>query len=168
MWCHWWYSRPISWKAKQNVHSCSVKLVQFTTTTGGYFAIHISSQTTKKEVSENPHLRTIPPRKLLSLCNTKTFAPVQSQVLHNSRTWYNRKPFTIVTASIYRLRLTLHWKLFATNPSLQRLGESTQKSIGFRNKVHRKPLVAFWESQQVCVKSYIGNYANFLGFSECH
>jgi hypothetical protein len=57
-----------------------------TTTTGGYFAIHISSQTTKKEVSENPHLRTITPRKLLNLCDTTTFAPVQSQVLHTSRT----------------------------------------------------------------------------------
>ncbi len=51
---------------------------------GGYFVIHISSQTTKKEVSENPHLRTTTPRKLLSLCDTTTFAPVQSQVLHNS------------------------------------------------------------------------------------
>jgi hypothetical protein len=29
---------------------------KFTTTTGGYFAIHISSQTTKKEVSESPPL----------------------------------------------------------------------------------------------------------------
>jgi hypothetical protein len=27
---------------------------RFTTTTGGYFAIQISSQTTKKEVSESP------------------------------------------------------------------------------------------------------------------
>jgi len=138
-----------------------------TTTTGGYFAIHISSQTTKKEVFENPHLRTITPRKLLSLCDTTTFAPVQSQVLHNSQTWYNRKHFTIIIAFIYSLRLTLHRKLFATNPSPQRLGESTQKSIGFRNKVHRKPLAAFWESQQVCVRSYIENHANFLGFSEC-
>ncbi len=138
-----------------------------TTITGGYFAIHISSQTTKKEVFENPHLRTITPRKLLSLCDTITFTPVQSQVLCNSRTWYNRKPFTIVTVFIYRLRLTLHRKLFATNPLPQRLGESIQKSIGFRNKVHRKPLAAFWESQQVCVRSYIGNCANFLGFSEC-
>jgi len=57
-----------------------------TTTTWGYFAIHVSSQTTKKEVSENPHLRTINPRKLLSLCDTTTFVLVQSQVLHNSRT----------------------------------------------------------------------------------
>ncbi len=144
-----------------------ISSIFFTITTWGYFVIHISSQTTKKEVSENPHLRTITPRKLLSLCETITFAPVQSQVLHNSWTWYNHKPFTIVTASIYRLRLTLHRKLFATNPSPQRFSESTQKSIGFRNKVHRKPLAAFWESQQVCVRSYIGNHANFLGFSEC-
>jgi hypothetical protein len=57
-----------------------------TTTTGGYFAIQTSSQTTKKEVSENPLLQTIIPRKFLSLCDTMTFAPVQSQVLHNSRT----------------------------------------------------------------------------------
>jgi hypothetical protein len=89
----------------------------FTTTIGGYFVIHISSQTTKKKVSENPHLRTITPRKLLSLCDTITFALVQSQVFHNSRTWYNRKTFTIITASIYRLRLTLHQKLFVANPS---------------------------------------------------
>jgi hypothetical protein len=128
-----------------------------TTTIGGYFAIHISSQTTKKEVFENPHLQTITPRKLLSLCDTITFAPVQSQVLHNSQTWYNRKTFTIITASIYRLRWTLHRKLFATNPSPQRLSESTQKSIDFRNKVYHKPLAAFWESQQVCIRSYIGN-----------
>jgi len=114
-----------------------------TTTTGGYFVIHISSQTTKKEVYENPHLRTITLRKLLSLCDTITFAPVQSQVLHNSRTWYNRKTFTIITASINRLRLTIHRKLFATNPSPQQLSESTQKSIGFRNKVYRKPLMTF-------------------------
>jgi len=140
---------------------------RFTTTTGGYFAIHISSQTTKKEDSENPQLRTITPRKLLSLCYTITFAPVQSQVLHNSRTWHNRKFFTIVTVFIYHLRLTLHRKLFATNPSLQQLGELTQKSIGFRSKVHRKPLAAFWKSQQVCVRSYIGNHENFLGFSKC-
>jgi hypothetical protein len=128
-----------------------------TTTTGGYFVIRISSQTTKKEVSENLHLRTITHRKLLSLCDTITFAPVQSQVPHNSRTWYNRKNFTIITTSIYSLRLTLHWKLFATNPSPQRLSKSTQKSIGFQNKIYHKPLAAFWESQQVCVRSYIIN-----------
>jgi len=33
------------------------------------------------------------------------------------------------------LRLTLHRKLFATNPSPQRLSESTQNSIGFRYKI---------------------------------
>jgi len=119
------------------------QLVENTTTTGGYFAIHISSQTTKKEVFENLHLRTITPRKPLSLCDTITFAPVQSQVFHNSRTCYNRKTFMIITASIYHLRLTLHQKLFATNPSSQQLSESTQKSIGFRNKVYRKPLATF-------------------------
>jgi hypothetical protein len=59
-------------------------LQKYTTTTGGYIVIQISSQTTKKEVFENPHLRTITPRKLLSVCDTITFAPVQSQVLHNS------------------------------------------------------------------------------------
>jgi hypothetical protein len=58
-----------------------------TTTTGGYFAIQISSQTTKKEISEISLLRTIIPRKLLTFCDTITFAPVPSQVLHNSRTW---------------------------------------------------------------------------------
>jgi len=48
-----------------------------TTTTGGYFAIQISSQTTKKDVSEIPLLQTIIPRKFLSFCDTITFAPVQ-------------------------------------------------------------------------------------------
>ncbi len=139
------------------INNQHLNIFKCTTTTGGYFAIHISSQTTKKEVFENPHLQTITPCKLLSLCDTITFAPVQLQVLHNSRTWYNRKTFTIITTSIYRLRLTLHRKLFATNPSPQRLSESTQKSIDFRNKVYRKPLAAFWESQHVCVRSYIGN-----------
>jgi hypothetical protein len=117
-----------------------------TTTTNGYFVIHISSQTTKKEVPKSPHLRTIIIRKLLTFCDTITFAPVQSQVLHNSRTWYHRKTFLIIIASIYNLRLTLHRKLFATNPSPQRLSELTQKSISFRHKTYRKFLAAFWES----------------------
>ncbi len=134
---------------------CDIWLI--TTTIGGYFAIHISSQTTKKEVSESPPLQTIIIRKLLSFCDTITFAPVQSQVLHNSRTWYNCKTFPIITASIYYLRLTLHRKLFATNPSPQWLSESTQKSISFRYKIYCKPLMTFWESQQVCVRSYIRN-----------
>jgi hypothetical protein len=95
--------------------------------------------------------------QILSFCDTKTFAPVQLQVLHNFRTWHNRKTFPIITASIYCVWLTLHRKLFATNPSPQRLSESTQKSIGFWYKIYRKPLVAFWESQQVCVRSYIEN-----------
>jgi hypothetical protein len=120
--------------------------VEITTITNAYFAIHISSQTTKKEVSESPHLRTIIPRKLLSFCNTITFAPVQSEVLHNSRTWYHRKTFPIITTSIYYLRLTLHRKLFATNPSPQRLSELTQKPIGFRYKIYHKLLATFWES----------------------
>ncbi len=106
-----------------------------TTTKGAYFAIQISSQTTKKKVFESPLLRTIIPRKLLSFCDTITFAPVQSQVLRNSWTWYNRKTFPITTASIHCLWLTLHRKLFAVNPSPQRLSEPTQKSIGFRYKI---------------------------------
>jgi len=106
-----------------------------TTTTGGYFAIRISSQTTKKEVFESPLLRTIIPRKLLSFCDTITFAPVQSQVLRKAKTWYNRKKFPIVTASIHCLRLTLHQKLFTTHPSPQQFSESTQKSIGFQYKI---------------------------------
>jgi hypothetical protein len=57
-----------------------------TTTTGGYFAIQISSQITKNEVSESLLLRTIIPRKFISLCDTITFAPIQLQVLRNSRT----------------------------------------------------------------------------------
>ncbi len=108
---------------------------KLTTTTWGYFAIRISSQTTKKEVSENSLLRTIIPRKLLSFCDTITFTPVQSQVLRNSGTWYNHKTFPIITASIHCLWLTLHQKLFPTHPSPQRLSESTQKSIDFRYKI---------------------------------
>ncbi len=128
-------------------HTCDWDLLfEFTTTTNGYFAIHISSQTTKKEAPESSHLRTIIPRKLLTFCDTITFAHVQSQVLHNSRTWYHRKTFPIITASIYNLRFTLHRKLCATNPSPQRLSELTQKPIGFRYKIYRKLLAAFWES----------------------
>jgi len=104
-------------------------------TTGGYFAIQISSQTTKKDVSEIPLLRTIIPRKFLSFCDTITFALVQSQVFRNSRTWYNRQTFPITIASIHCLQLTLHRKLFAVNPSPQRLSEPTQNSIGFRYKI---------------------------------
>jgi hypothetical protein len=70
--------------AYASIDRCSTPLS--TTTTGGYFAIQISLQITKKDVSEIPLLRTIIPRKLLSFCNTITFAPVQSQVLCNSRT----------------------------------------------------------------------------------
>jgi len=112
-----------------------LKLFTNTTTTGGYFVIQISSQTTKKNVSKISLLRTIIPRKFLSFCDTITFALVQSQVLRNSRTWYNRKTFLITTASIHCLRLTLHRKPFTANPSLQRLSEPTQNSIGFRYKI---------------------------------
>ncbi len=102
---------------------------------GGYIAIQISSQTTKKEVSKNSPLRTIILRKLLSFCDTITLAPIQLQVLRNSRNWYNHKTFPIITASIHRLRFTVHRKLFAVKPSLQPLNESTQKSISFRYKI---------------------------------
>jgi len=97
----------------------------FTTTKEGYIAIQISSQTTKKKVSENPQLRTTISRKLLSCYETITFAPVQSQVLRNSRNWYNRKTFLIIISSIHHLQFPVHQKLFATNPSLQRLSKST-------------------------------------------
>jgi hypothetical protein len=80
-------------------------------------------------------LRTTIPRKLLSFCDTIAFAPIQSQVLCNSWTWYNHNPFPIITASIHYLRLTLHRKLFARNPSSQRHSELTQKSIGFQYKI---------------------------------
>ncbi len=96
-----------------------------TTTKEGYIAIQISSQTTKKKVSENPQLRTTISRKLLSYYETITFAPVQSQVLRNSRNWYNRKTFPIIISSIHHLQFPVHRKLFATNPSPQRLSEST-------------------------------------------
>jgi len=137
-----------SWKSSQGLDTSSGKWKEImegiqsgisqsviTITTGGYFAIQISSQTTKKDVSEIPLLRTIIPRKFLSFCDTITFAPVQSQVLRNSRTWYNRKTFPITTISIHCLRLTLHRKLFAANPSSQRLSESTQNSIDLRYKI---------------------------------
>jgi hypothetical protein len=77
------------------IYSLWMLMDKFTTTIGGYFAIRISSQTTKKEVSKTPLLRTIIPHKLLSFCDTITFVPVQSQVLCNSRTWYNRKTFRL-------------------------------------------------------------------------
>ncbi len=90
-----------------------------TTTKEGYIAIQISSQTTKKKVSENPQLWTTISRKLLSCYETITFAPVQSQVLRNSRNWYNCKTFPIIISSIHHLQFLVHWKLFATNPSPQ-------------------------------------------------
>jgi hypothetical protein len=111
------------------------KFASNTTTTWGYFVIQISSQTTKKDVSEISLLQTIIPCKFLSFCDTITFVPVQSQVLRNSRTWYNRKTFPTTTASIHCLQLTLHRKLFAANPSPQRFNELTQKSIGFRYNI---------------------------------
>jgi hypothetical protein len=50
--------------------------------------------------------------------------------------------FPIITASIHCLWLTLHWKLFATNSSLQRFSESIQKSIDFRWQLGSTTLVA--------------------------
>jgi len=91
------------------------------------FANHNSSQTLKLLRYHNIHTRTIAsPSQLPNL--------IQSQNL------------LIIIASIYCLRLTLHQKLFATNPSPQQLSELTQKFIGFRYKIYRKPLAAFWES----------------------
>jgi hypothetical protein len=69
-----------------NNHQTHDQCLKCTTTTWGYFAIQISSQTTKKDVSEISLLRTIIPCKFLSFCDTITFVPVQSQVLRNSRT----------------------------------------------------------------------------------
>ncbi len=64
---------------------------------------------------------------------TRTIAsPSQLPNLIKSQT------FPIITASIHCLRLTLYQKLFATNPSPQRLSESTQNSIGFWYKMRRK------------------------------
>jgi hypothetical protein len=42
------------------------------------------------------------------------------------------------------LRLTLHRKLFAANPSPQRLSELTQKSIGFQ---YKNLMQTFWDFQ---------------------
>jgi hypothetical protein len=86
-----------------------------TTTKKGHIAIQISSETTKKSVSENSQFRTTIPRKLLSLCETLTFARVQSQALRNTRNWNNRKTFLIIMSSIHKLWFTIHRKLFATN-----------------------------------------------------
>jgi len=61
---------------------------------------------------------------------TRTIAsPSQLPNLIKSQT------FLIIIASIHYLRLTVYRKLFATNPSPQRLSESTQNSIGFRYKI---------------------------------
>jgi len=88
------------------------------------FANHNSLQTLKLLRYHNIRTHTIAsPSQLLNL--------IQSQNL------------PIITASIYCLRLTLHQKLFVTNPSPQQLSELTQKSIGFRYKIYRKPLAAF-------------------------
>jgi hypothetical protein len=107
----------------------------FTTTKEGHIAIQISLQTTKKTVSENPQFRTTIPRKLLSLCKTLNFALVQSQALRNSRNWTHCKTFPIIMSSIHDLWFKIHRKLFATNPTSQRLSELTKKSIGFRYNV---------------------------------
>ncbi len=81
----WLYIGCLFWnilkKILENFHHTEM----FTTTKEGYIAIQISSQTTKKKVSENPQLQTTISRKLLSCYETITFAPVQSQVLRNSR-----------------------------------------------------------------------------------
>ncbi len=79
-------SKSRDYSAGASVHVAGARSLYVTTTTGGYFAIQISSQTTKKEIFETPLLRTIIPRKLLTFCDTITFAPVPSQVLHNSQT----------------------------------------------------------------------------------
>jgi hypothetical protein len=117
-------SSPLKW-----IFWLQIKFLQelcvVTTTKEGYIAIQISSQTTKKKVFENPQLRTTISRKLLSCYETITFALVQSQVLRNSRNWYNCKTFPIIISSIHHLQFPVHWKLFATNPSPQRLNEST-------------------------------------------
>jgi hypothetical protein len=69
-----------------NMTNCFKLIIHdpYTTTTWGYFAIQISSQTTKKEISKSPLLQTIIPRKLLTFCDTITFTTIPSQVLHNS------------------------------------------------------------------------------------
>jgi hypothetical protein len=128
------YSNPLLFIIKWNNLQSEIYVTN-TTTKEGYIAIQISSQTTKKKVSENPQLRTTISRKLLSSYETITFTPVQSQVLRNSRNWYNRKTFPIIISSIHHLQFPVHRKLFATNPSPQRLTESTQNSIGFWYKI---------------------------------
>jgi hypothetical protein len=112
-----------------------VSTFSFTTTKKGHIVIQKSSQTTKKSISENPQFRTTIPHKLLSLCETLTFAPVQSQALRNSRNWNDRKTFPIIMSSIHDLWLTIHRKLFAVNPTSQWFSELTQNSIGFRYNV---------------------------------
>jgi hypothetical protein len=79
-------SKSIFFTYFQSTFSQLDKLANFanTTTKEGHIAIQISSQITKKSVSENLQFRTTIPRKLLSICETLTFALVQSQALRNS------------------------------------------------------------------------------------
>jgi hypothetical protein len=77
---------PMLLRPQYSMRRQQLLITTVTTTYWGYFAIQISSQTTKKDVSEISLLRTIILRKFLSFCDTITFVPVQSQVLRNSRT----------------------------------------------------------------------------------
>ncbi len=106
-----------------------------TTTIGGYFAIRISSQNNKERSFQKPTVvnhNSSQTLKLLRYHNIRTCTIASPSQLRNLIQSQN---FPIVTASIHCLRLTLHQKLFATHPSLQRLSVSIQKSIGFRYKI---------------------------------
>jgi len=102
-------------------------------------ANHNSSQTL-----DLLHYHNIPTRTIAS--------PSQLPNLIKSQT------FLIITASIHCLRLTLYRKLFATNPSPQRLSKSTQNSIGFWYKIRRKHFGILKMPLKVCDYHYIENY----------
>jgi len=115
----------------------------------------------KPAVANHNSSQTVKPLRYYNIRTRTIASPSQLPNLTQSQKFYDRNCFYIPFA------IDINRKLFATNPSSQRFGESTQKSIGFRNKVHCKPLAAFWKSQQLCVRSYIENHENFLGFLEC-
>jgi hypothetical protein len=79
----------------------------------------------KPAVANHNSSQTLKLLRYHNICTRTIASPLQLRNLIQSQN------FSIVTASIHCLRLTLHQKLFATHPSSQRLSESTQKSIGF-------------------------------------
>jgi hypothetical protein len=102
------------------------------------FANHNSSQTLKLLRYHNIRTRTIA-------------SPSQLPNLIQSQNFFDYNCFYILFA------INITSETICNKPIIVRFSESTQKSIGFRYKIYHKPLAAFWKSQQVCVRSYIGN-----------